>query len=200
LHDPSMNFIQVPAVPVSAFGALAAILAWASPSDAARPVVRDLSGVFAPLLRDEAAHARLSGYTCVYARLEPTMGWTSYLSALSGWATPGHEPAGVSARLAHRLDVALRATARNRSTLGTSFRIRRVPSPLGLIRGRQSGRCHLTEENPIGQISFSRPVFSGDFAFVQVQGLLWGTNPPPELKALQRTRRGWVVIAYRLAD
>ena len=195
-----MNSIRFPAVPGSIFAAPIAVLTCASPANAVRPVARDLGAVFAPLLRDAAAQARLSGETCVYARLWPSTDWTSYLSARSGWGTPGREPAGVTVRLSRRLDAALRAAAHDRSTLDTSFRIRRVPAPLGLIRGRQSGRCHLTEENPIGQISFSRPVFSGDLPFVEVQGLVWGTNPPPELEALQRTRRGWVVIAYRLAD
>jgi hypothetical protein len=200
LHDPSMNLMQVFPIPVSAFAAAAFVVASAGTSDAAHPLVHEPSAVFAPLLRDEAAHARLSGYTCVYARLWPTTNWTSYLSSRNGWMRLGDVSAGISVGLARRLDGALRAAAPVRSTVGSGFRIRSVPPPLGPSRGRPAGRCDLTMQNPIGQVSFSRPVFSGDFAFVEVQGLVWGTNPPPLLRALQRTRRGWVIIAEQLAD
>ena len=205
LHDQIMRrLIRFSPVPFPFSAGLAFIAALSCPSYAAPPSPRDASAVLAPLVRDDAAHARLAGEMCVYDRLWPTLDWDLQRNQRDGvqgahWEAPGDVPRWVSSSLAQRLDRAFRSAMQFRPASRTRLRLRSVPSPLRLIRGRQSGRCNLTIENPISQADYSRPAFGGEFAFVVTQYLVWGTNPPPILRALQHTPRGWIVIAKWLA-
>ncbi len=174
-------------------------------ADARTPPVPDEQlRVLAPVLRDEARHARLAGFTCVYRELPPPLDMSRHrfrpgyagFQREQNWLSPSAAGA-VPRALSRRLDAALRHAAMQRPARN-DLRLQRVPAPLVLMRGRPRGACQLSLRNAITQIGYSRPAFADGFAFVEAQAAIRGTNMGPTLYALQRVRAGWRPVAIQI--
>ena len=172
-----------------------AMVVWAALAAAVPSTPSDSDQIIAAVLskfaHDSVGHDRV----CIMPTLRPGIdalhvtkrpNWGSWLTL---------DDKSVPPTTARALDRAL-ATARA-SKQRRNARITRAPRPLVLAAGDEPvhGPCSINDhEGEVWQLALSRPRISGNFAFVEAFSIVHGTNPPPELLALELKGGKWTPV------
>ena len=156
------------------------------------------------VLQHYAREATLSTErVCVMPTLRPTLetARTSRRAYWTDWSTLDEKRFRL--RIVRSLDRALEKAVRTKFSRAKHARIVVAPTPLILSSkdAPKSGSCSIDDNvGIVEQIALSRPMVSGNYAFVEVFSMVHGTNPPPQLVALTMKNGQWKMASMARRD